>query len=332
MIVKTSEEFRSIVLNKLGFRKYVDSGGAFYTNKNKPELGYLMSYSREPYYHLGIADYTIPEDFSISFDNPELLMRFGIVYQGATEYKIENSPISSFTPSTFFVIEKNLKGEQQWKKGQHYHGTEITIYEDYFNEFIKPNFPNIMDFASIAKNYTFTYLPLEMVDIFGQLQSLADKNQLNSLYLESKILECIAIIMNEINKSPVHAFSHQINSGSITIGNRLLNLTSSDLNAVQKAHEILTKEYVNPPHIETLSKMVYLNEQKLKAGFSKLYHISIGKYTNQIRMNAAANLLVTTDFSIEDIAHKVGYHYSANFSKMFKQIFGKTPVQFRKTK
>lgn len=78
--------------------------------------------------------------------------------------------------------------------------------------------------------------------------------------------------------------------------------------------------------------MVFLNEQKLKAGFSKYYHMSIGEYTNHIRMNIAVNLLSTTDLSIEDVAYKVGYNYSANFSKMFKKTYGKTPLKFRRTK
>jgi len=78
--------------------------------------------------------------------------------------------------------------------------------------------------------------------------------------------------------------------------------------------------------------MVFLNEQKLKAGFSKHYHMSIGEYTNHIKMNIAANLLSTTDLSIEEISQKVGYNYSANFSNMFKKTYGKTPLKFRKTK
>lgn len=333
MIVKSSEEFKSAVLNKLGFNEIKKENYTLYTNKNNPELGYLISYSREGYYNLGIADYTISENFSLSFANPEHLMRFGLVYKGITEFKIENNPVSSFTPSSFFVIEKDLKGHQKWKKGQHYHGTEITIYEKYFTEIIKPNFPNIIDFDSLIKNYTYTYLPLEIVEIIHQLQSLANKNSLNSIYLESKMLECIAILINEITKSPENAFTNQINYGNINIGNnRIIKLTSSDIHAIQKARDILSKNYCNPPNIDTLSKMVFLNEQKLKAGFSKHYHMSIGEYTNHIRMTVAANLLSTTDLSIEEVAYKVGYNYSANFSKMFKKIYGKTPLQFRKTK
>jgi transcriptional regulator, AraC family len=159
MLVKSSEEFKAAILKKLGFNKYESEHFNIYTDKSRPELGYLISYSRDGYYNLAIADYTIPEDFSLSFDNPELLMRFGIVYKGSTEFKLENSPVSSFTPSSFFVIEKDLKGRQKWKKGQHYHGTEITIYEKYFTEIIKSNFPNIIDFNSFMRNYTYIYLP-----------------------------------------------------------------------------------------------------------------------------------------------------------------------------
>lgn len=60
--------------------------------------------------------------------------------------------------------------------------------------------------------------------------------------------------------------------------------------------------------------------------------MTIGAYTNHVRMTVAANLLSTTDLSVEEIAYKVGYQYSTNFSKMFKKTYGKTPLKFRKTK
>ena len=30
---------------------------------------------------------------------------------------------------SFFVSEKGIKGKQTWRKGQHFHGAEITIYK-----------------------------------------------------------------------------------------------------------------------------------------------------------------------------------------------------------
>lgn len=333
MIVKSSDEFKAEVLKVLSFKKYIYDHYSLYTNKSRPELGYLISYSREGYYSLDIADYTIPVDFSVFFDNPELLMRFGVVYEGSTEFKIENNPVSSFTPSSFFVVEKDLKGHQIWKRGQHFHGAEITIHSRYFEDIINSSFPRAVDLDFFIKNYTYIYLPLEIVEIIRQLCTLTNQNLLTDIYLEGKILECIAILMNEVSKSSENAFTNQISYGNINIGkNRTIKLTSSDIKAIQETHKILGECYSNPPDIKTLSKMVFLNEQKLRAGFSKHYHMTIGEYTNHIRMTTAANLLSTTDLSIEDIANKVGYNYSANFIKMFKKIYGKTPLKFRKTK
>ena len=97
-----------------------------YKNKEKPKLGFFIKYSREGYYDFGIGDYTIPSNFLLSFDHKEELIRFGTVYKGETNFQIEDSPLSSFSPSSFFVAERGLKGKQAWKKGQHFHGAEIT--------------------------------------------------------------------------------------------------------------------------------------------------------------------------------------------------------------
>ena len=153
------------------------------------------------------------------------------------------------------------------------------------------------------------------------------------VYLESKVLESIALLSNEINSSPKNVFTTQVNHGEVKIGkNRYITLNESDANAIQKAYDILTKEVCNPPTIKALSKIVFLNEQKLKAGFSAKYHMSISQYSASLRMSLAENLLSTTDLSIEEIAKKLGYNYSGNFVKMFKKTHGKTPLTFRKMK
>ena len=333
MICKTTKEFQNRVLDKITFSEYPMENFTIYKNEDRPDLGYFIKYSREGYYDFGIGDYTIPSNFSLSFDHTEELMRFGTVYTGETKFKIENNPISSFSPSSFFVVEKGLKGQQSWTKGQHFHGAEITIYKKYFDEVIKPNFPNTIDFDNFIVNYTYRYLPLEISSIIQSLRSLAQVDSLTPIYLESKILECIALVSKEVHSSPENAFTNQLNYGDIKIGkDRRVTLTASDANAIQKAYDILTKEACNPPTIKSLSKMVFLNEQKLKAGFSAKYHMSISQYTTSIRMTMAENLLSTTDLSIDEISKMVGYNYSGNFVKMFKKVHGKTPLSFRRMK
>lgn len=333
MISKTTNEFQREVLNKMTFTAHPKENHTLYKNEDKPDLGYFIKYSREGYYDFGIGDYSIASNFTLCFEHKEELMRFGTVYIGETAFKIDNNPVSSFTPSSFFVVEKEIKGQQAWKKGQHFHGAEITIYKKYFDEIIKPNFSNTINFDNFISNFTYRYLPLEIISIIQSLRSLAEVNRLNPIYLESKILESIALLSNEIYSSRENAFSNQLNYGDIKIGkNRYVTLTASDANAIKKAHDILTKEACNPPTIKSLSKIVFLNEQKLKAGFSAKYHMSIGEYTTSIRMAMAESLLSTTDLSINEIANAVGYNYSGNFVKMFKKIHGKTPLAFRKMK
>ena len=333
MISKTTKDFQATVLNKMTFKPYETKNYTIYKNENNPELGHFIKYSREEYYDFGIGDYTIPADFSISFDHNEEIMRFGTVYTGETSFEIEDNPVSSFTPSSFFVVEKTIQGKQFWKKGQHFHGAEITIYKKYFDEVIRPNFPNTLDFDNFISNYTYRYLPLEISTIIQRLRSMSEVNELTPIYLESKILESIALLSKELNSSPENVFTNQLDYGKIQIGkDRFITLTASDANAIQKAHDILTEEFCNPPTIKSLSKMVFLNEQKLKAGFSAKYHMSISEYTNSIRMTMAENLLSTTELSIDEISKQLGYNYSGNFVKMFKKTHGKTPLAFRKLK
>ncbi|MBE6052955.1 MAG: helix-turn-helix transcriptional regulator [Clostridium sartagoforme] len=333
MTCKSTKEFQKKVLSKMTFSPFTMENYTIYKNDNKPELGYFIKYSRDGYYDFGIGDYTISNDFSLSFQHEEEFIRFGTVYTGKTKFKIENNPVSSFSPSSFFVVEKGLKGKQAWKKGQHFHGAEITIYKKYFEEIISPSFKNVIDFDYFIQNYTYNYLPLEIASIIQSLRSLSQANALTPLYLESKILESIALLSKEVNSSPENAFTNQLNYGHIRIGkNRFIKLTASDANAIQKAHDILTKEACNPPTIKSLSKMVFLNEQKLKAGFSAKYHMSISEYTTTIRMTMAENLLSTTELSVDEISKLVGYNYSGNFVKMFKKVHGKTPLAFRKRK
>lgn len=333
MISKTTKDFQATVLNKMTFKPYETKNYTIYKNENNPELGHFIKYSREEYYDFGIGDYTIPADFSISFDHNEEIMRFGTVYTGETSFEIEDNPVSSFTPSSFFVVEKTIQGKQFWKKGQHFHGAEITIYKKYFDEVIRPNFPNTLDFDNFISNYTYRYLPLEISTIIQRLRSMSEVNELTPIYLESKILESIDLLSKELNSSPENIFTNQLNYGKIKIGkDRYITLTASDAHAIQKAHDILTEEACNPPTIKALSKIVFLNEQKLKAGFSAKYHMSISEYTNSIRMTMAENLLSTTELSIDEISKQLGYNYSGNFVKMFKKTHGKTPLAFRKLK
>ena len=53
------------------------------------------------------------------------------------------------------------------------------------------------------------------------------------------------------------------------------------------------------------------------------------EYILQIRISMAKQLLVKTDYSIGDIAARIGIEDVAYFSSLFKKSTGKTPTAFR---
>ena len=236
--------------------------------------------------------------------------------------------LSSISIKTLILLK--VKNNKSGSGGQHFHGIEVTIHEDFFNETCISLTGKRFNYSLIEENYTYHYLPLQIVQIVQQLQALSNKGELNPLYLESKILECMGIIYNEVYRNKHNSFTIQHTYGTVSIGNnRLLHLSTSDIHSIQKAHEILSQNIANPPTIEALSGMVLLNTQKLKAGFSYYYHMTIREYTSSLRMSTAAILLSTTDMHINQIGNEVGYSYPSSFIKMFKRHYGKTPLQYR---
>jgi AraC-like DNA-binding protein len=106
-------------------------------------------------------------------------------------------------------------------------------------------------------------------------------------------------------------------------------LTQLDIDRLQKARDILQREFVAPPTIEALGRQVGMNEAKLMRCFKQLFGQTIFDFAQHLRMARAKELLETTERSITEIAFDVGYEYSSNFATAFKRHFGITPRSAR---
>lgn len=58
----------------------------------------------------------------------------------------------------------------------------------------------------------------------------------------------------------------------------------------------------------------------------------IGAFIVRTRIEAAARLLRYTDMTISDIAYQVGYNAPSSLSKLFKQFYGISPIEYRNNK
>ena len=325
--------FSDHVLRHLTFTpEYLDHY-ILYQNRNRPELGYSLQYNRADYYNIGIGNYTVAEDFVLPFSHDMTFLKFGLFYEGKTEVELKHEGTIRSTPSSFCVMESAVSGTQKWKKGQHLYGIEISVYEPYFRDVIKSISPENQIMDQFEKNRTYFYMPEEMIRIIETIRGHMETRLIQPIFLESKVLECLSILTSAVAVSKNHIDSLQVNYGKIAVGkSRILRLNSSDIKALNEAHDILCAEFSNPPSIKELSQRVFLNEQKLRVEFSHYYHSTIGQFLRSLRMTKAANLLAATDQSVSDIASEIGYSNSSNFSRVFKKVYGMTPFEFRDDK
>ena len=63
--------------------------------------------------------------------------------------------------------------------------------------------------------------------------------------------------------------------------------------------------------------------------FKESYDFSPQEFLLRMRMTKATNLLLRSDMSIGEISAAVGYPDQLHFSKVFKNVFGISPRQWR---
>lgn len=84
--------------------------------------------------------------------------------------------------------------------------------------------------------------------------------------------------------------------------------------------------------IDSLLSSIYISHSYACKIFKKFSNKTIQEHLIQIRMDAAASLLNTTEFSIKNIANRVGYLDQLVFSRQFKKYFGCSPIHYRRSK
>ncbi len=79
--------------------------------------------------------------------------------------------------------------------------------------------------------------------------------------------------------------------------------------------------------VEELAMRVHLNSDYLNRLFKKYRGVSINKFIINERMQLAMELLRRGDLTAGAVAAQVGYENYANFTNMFKKVYGKLPSQ-----
>lgn len=117
-------------------------------------------------------------------------------------------------------------------------------------------------------------------------------------------------------------------------GQRVLTKAQSQAgknNHFDEAAKYIQANYMRNIKITDIASFVNVDRSQLYRIFQDTIHLSPKEYLNQYRLDYAGILIRTTDMSFNEVASSVGFEYSSHFFKLFKEHFGITPSEYKKT-
>lgn len=104
-----------------------------------------------------------------------------------------------------------------------------------------------------------------------------------------------------------------------------------DYNLGLRIKEYIDEHYLEDLNLASIADALHVNIYYMSHTFKKLLGYSPIQYVIQRRIGEAQNLLLTTDFTVTDIALRCGYNNSNYFQSVFNNLVGMPPGKYRKT-
>ncbi|MFQ4136838.1 helix-turn-helix transcriptional regulator [Nodosilinea sp. PGN35] len=131
------------------------------------------------------------------------------------------------------------------------------------------------------------------------------------LYLESKVWELMALLLDDLDNDPKES--------------RSLALKGDDIERIHYASQLLRRQLTHPPSLIELARAVGINDHKLKVGFRQVFGTTVFGYLHEHRMERSRQLLESGDLSVTAAAEAVGFASRGHFAAAFRRKYGVNP-------
>lgn len=268
-----------------------------------------VSYPME-YYRIDTEapDYDLPYHWHIEFEFIHILRGEYTLFAGTREYVLK--------PGDFFLLSSGiLHGDSERFRGK-------CIYESLVFD---PNIMQINNYLTgsflerlIEGEYYFSILKQASDDEISRI--LTELFKTVKTQHEGYAYSTISLLFQLLGYIDCHKMYEQ-NEHYMKEGGKLIWLKC--------VMNLIKQKY---------SEQISLAQMADSAGFSPKYfcrvfhevtHYTPMEYLNQYRVNRAAEMLLSTDESIEDIAYNCGFNDISYFIKLFKRYKNITPLKYR---
>ena len=82
--------------------------------------------------------------------------------------------------------------------------------------------------------------------------------------------------------------------------------------------------------VQRIAKYANISKSVLYKQFHDVFNCTVSEYINQKRVALACEFLLETNWSVEEVAQRVGFSGASYFGEIFKRLKGITPLKYRK--
>ncbi|NLH73232.1 MAG: helix-turn-helix transcriptional regulator [Verrucomicrobia bacterium] len=100
---------------------------------------------------------------------------------------------------------------------------------------------------------------------------------------------------------------------------------------LMRAIRKMETDYPQPLHLNDLARVAGMCASRFARLFKSWRGVGPRHFLRQVRVRQAANLLVNTELSLDEIAEATGFPNRYYMSRVFKSIIGESPAKFRQT-
>lgn len=102
-------------------------------------------------------------------------------------------------------------------------------------------------------------------------------------------------------------------------------LSKNEMQKIRQARELILEGMADPPTLIELSRMIGLNDYKLKVGFKGMYGTTVFGYLREKRLEKALQLLQQGNMNVYETLLAVGYSNPSHFAQAFRGKYGVLP-------
>ena len=101
---------------------------------------------------------------------------------------------------------------------------------------------------------------------------------------------------------------------------------------IRPALQYIEEQYNQPLKVSEMAAVSHLSESHFRRLFEQCMNLTPGDYLNFVRIRNACDYLLQDNYTVEEIAVRVGYSNISTFYRNFNRFIGKSPFKWKKGK